>query len=203
MLCLGAHSDDLEIGCAGTVMRLRREHDNLRCHWVVLSRSGSSQRESEARQSAEELLGPAAATIDVHDFRDAFFPFEGERVKGLFEALKSQVRPDIVLTHYRLDLHQDHRLMAELTWNTFRDHLILEYEIPKYDGGLGSPNFFVPLDQALVDRKIEILMRHFGTQRSRAWFDPETFRGLMRIRGLECNAPSGYAEAFYCRKCVV
>ena len=203
ILCLGAHSDDLEIGCAGTLLRLLAEGRDVRCHWIVLSGGNSDERASEARASARELLGSAAAAIEIQSFRDAFFPYCGEQVKKYFEELKRQVQPDIVLTHYRDDLHQDHRLVAELTWNTFRDHLILEYEVPKYDGGLGSPNFFVPLDKPQVERKIELLVKHFGSQRSNPWFSAETFRGLLRIRGIECNSPSGYAEAFYCRKAVV
>ena len=203
ILCLGAHADDIEIGCAGTLLRLLAECKDVRCHWIVLSGGGSEDRASEARASASELLGSAASAIEIQSFRDAFFPYCGEQVKKYFEELKRQVRPDVVLTHYREDLHQDHRLVAELTWNTFRDHLILEYEIPKYDGGLGSPNLFVPLSREWVDRKVQLLMTHFASQRSNAWFCAETFRGLLRIRGIECNAPSGYAEAFYCRKCVV
>jgi LmbE family N-acetylglucosaminyl deacetylase len=203
ILCLGAHSDDIEIGCAGTLLRLLAERGDVRCHWVVLSGGLSDQRSGEARASASDLLGRAAAAIEVRSFRDAYFPYCGDQVKDYFEELKKQVQPDIVLTHYRDDLHQDHRLAAELTWNTFREHLILEYEVPKYDGGLGSPNLFVPLDRKYVDRKIQLLMTHFGSQHSNQWFSEETFRGLMRIRGLECNAPSGYAEAFYTRKAVV
>ena len=203
ILCLGAHSDDIEIGCAGTLLRLLAECKDVRCHWIVLSGGGSEDRASEARASASEFLGSAASAIEIQSFRDAFFPYCGEQVKEYFEKLKRQVQPNIVLTQYRDDLHQDHRLVAELTWNTFRDHLILEYEIPKYDGGLGSPNLFVPLSHELVDRKVQLLMTYFGSQRSNPWFSAETFRGLLRIRGIECNSPSGYAEAFYCRKCVV
>jgi LmbE family N-acetylglucosaminyl deacetylase len=203
VLCLGAHSDDLEIGCAGTLMRLLAECRDVRCHWIVLSGGGSEERAGEARASAHELLGEAAAVVDVRDFRDAFFPYDGARVKEHFEEVKHRVQPDIVLTHSREDLHQDHRLVAELTWNTFRDHLILEYEVPKYDGGLGSPNLFVPLSHQVVAGKVQLLMTHFASQRCNQWFSGDTFRGLLRLRGLECNAPSGYAEAFYCRKVVV
>lgn len=203
VLCLGAHSDDIEIGCGGAILRLIAERPDARCHWVVFSRSGDAQREAEARASAAAVLGDAAAQIDVHDFRDAYFPYEGGRIKDVFEGLKRRLRPDVIFTHARDDLHQDHRLVCELTGNTFRDHLILEYEVPKYDGDLGRPGVFIPLTEDQVQRKIELLMHHFGSQRSRAWFAPETFRGLLRIRGLECNAPSGYAEAFHCRKCVV
>lgn len=203
VLCLGAHSDDIEIGCAGTVMRLLAESEGARCHWVVLSGGNNDERAGEARACARELLGGAATAIEIQSFRDAFFPYQGERVKEFFEDLRRRVQPDIVLTHYGHDLHQDHRLVAELTWNTFRDHLILEYEIPKYDGGLGSPNLFVPISREQAVRKIDLLMTHFGSQRSNQWFTEETFRGLMRIRGIECNSPSGYAEAFYCRKLLI
>jgi LmbE family N-acetylglucosaminyl deacetylase len=203
VLCLGAHADDIEIGCAGTLLRMLDECKDARCHWVVLSGGDSDVRENEARASARELLGGAAASIEIEKFRDAFFPYCGGQVKEYFEGLKQRVQPDIVLTHHREDLHQDHRLVTELAWNTFRNHLILEYEVPKYDGGLGSPNLFVPLSEDLVSCKVELLMDHFHSQRSNQWFSAETFRGLMRIRGIECNSPSGYAEAFHCRKCVV
>lgn len=202
VLCLGAHSDDIEIGCAGTIQRMLIEHPKARCHWIVFS-GGEGERASEARASASALLGDRAASIQVESFKDAYFPYHGSQVKGFFDDLKRRIRPDVVFTHYHADLHQDHRLLAELTWNTFRDHLILEYEIPKYDGGLGSPNVFVPLSDEAVANKVELLMSHFGSQRSNQWFSEATFRGLMRLRGIECNAPSGYAEAFYGRKCVL
>ncbi len=203
ILCLGAHSDDIEIGCGGTVLRLLSERRNVRCHWIVLSRGGCAAREREARDSARAFLGAAATSVEVADFRDAYFPFQGAELKDFFENVKQRVQPDIIWTPHREDLHQDHRLVAELTWNTFRDHLILEYEIPKYDGGLMGPQVFVPLEGDHVERKVSLLMEHFATQRPRAWFTPDTFRGLMRIRGLECNAPSGYAEAFHAAKVVV
>jgi LmbE family N-acetylglucosaminyl deacetylase len=201
VLVLGAHSDDIEIGAGGTLRRLLGAYPAVRAHWVVFS--ARERRAQEARESAAEILGgDPRHTIETHEFRDGFFPYRGERLKEAFEALKAGGRPDIVLTHHREDLHQDHRLVAELTWNTFRDHVILEYEVPKYDGVVGAPNFFVPLSSAALEAKIEGLMRHFGSQRDKQWFTPETFRSLARLRGIECRAPTGYAEAFYLRKAI-
>lgn len=202
VLCLGAHCDDIEIGCAGTILRLLDEHPRMVVHWVVFA--STPEREREARASAADVLAAAgAATVTVHDFRDGYLPYQGAMVKDEFEKLKVDVSPDVIFTHYRGDAHQDHRLICELTWNTFRDHLVLEYEIPKYDGDVGRPNVYVPLPEAVCECKIELLDRHFTTQRSRRWFDKETFRGLMRLRGLESNAPELYAEAFHCRKVVL
>lgn len=198
VLLIGAHSDDIEIGCGGTVLRLVRERPKLTIHWVVLAAEGV--REEEARRSASRFLrGAEDAHVTVHGFRDGFLPYLGPPVKEAFEALKP-VRPDLVFTHHGGDRHQDHRLIAELTWNTFRDHLVLEYEIPKYDGDLGQPNVFVSLDEDVVTEKVAALMAEFGSQRSKRWFTPETFRGLMRIRGIESASPTGAAEAFYARK---
>ena len=202
ILALGAHADDIEIGCGGTILRLAQAYPKLEAYWVVLS--GSSDRASEARASAEAFLGGVEKPqIVVTDFRDGFFPYSGGDVKDFFEHLKGEVSPDVILTHYRHDLHQDHRLVCELTWNTFRDHLILEYEIPKYDGDLGAPNFFVHLDQETCDRKIGTIMAHFSSQLDRRWFTDDLFRSLLRLRGMESNAPNGAAEAFYCRKITV
>ena len=202
VLALGAHSDDLEIGCGGTILRLVQEYPALEWHWLVLGATG--ERADEARASAEAFLeGAPARTVTVEAFRDGFFPYQGEQIKERFEELKRSFAPDLILTHYRHDLHQDHRLVADLTWNTFRDHLILEYEIPKYDGDLGSPNLFVRLDAATARRKVEGLLAGFPSQRSRRWFAEEVFLALMRLRGMESNAPSGYAEGFYCRKAVI
>ena len=199
ILCLGAHSDDLEIGCGGTLLRLLAEQEAV-VRWVVLGCSG--QRSEEARKSAESMLDAAREKqVNLHEFRDGFFPYLGGEIKEAFEELKGQVTPDLIFTHTRKDLHQDHRLLNELTWNTFRNHLILEYEIPKYDGDLGSPNLFVPLDDAVVEKKIRHLMQHFASQRDKRWFDEETFRGLLRVRGVE--AGERYAEAFYCRKIIL
>jgi LmbE family N-acetylglucosaminyl deacetylase len=201
ILCLGSHSDDIEIGCGGTILRLLSSNQNLEVVWVVFS--SSKEREREARNSAGMFLGQAKQKeIIVNDFRDGFFPFDGAKIKDFFEGLK-RVSPDLILTHHRKDAHQDHRLIAELTWNTFRDHLILEYEIPKYDGDLGQPNLFVTLESDVCQRKVSYIMDSFQSQHNKRWFQQETFLSLMRLRGMECNAPSGYAEAFHCRKLVV
>ena len=201
ILCLGSHSDDIEIGCGGSVLRLLSSYSNLKFVWVVFS--SSVERKREAQASAELFLKDAKQKeIIVKDFRDGFFPFQGSEIKNFFEGLKG-VSPDLVFTHSRKDAHQDHRLIAELTWNTFRNHLVLEYEIPKYDGDLGQPNFFIPLEQDIYQRKIRYLTEAFESQRAKRWFAPETFLALMRLRGMECVAPSGYAEAFYCRKLVL
>lgn len=201
LLCLGAHSDDIEIGCGGSVLRLLEEHPGSSVTWVVLS--GTEERAREARASAADFLaGAGERRLEIESFRESFFPYQGGGIKEFFETLKP-VRPDVVFTHTRRDLHQDHRLVAELTWNTFRDHLILEYEIPKYDGDLGAPNCFVPLSEAGARRKVELLLRHFESQKKRAWFRADTFWALLRIRGVECNAPDGFAEAFYAPKLVL
>ena len=201
VLCLGAHSDDIEIGCGGTILRLLSCYKNVEVTWVVFS--SDKEREREARNSAELFLGQAKRKeIVVKDFRDGFFPFDGAKIKEIFERLKP-VLPSLIFTHNRKDAHQDHRLMAELTWNTFRDHLILEYEILKYDGDMGQPSVFVALGSEVCQRKINYLMDAFQSQRAKRWFQKETFLSLMRLRGMECNAPSGYAEAFYCRKLVL
>ena len=202
VLCLGAHCDDLEIGCAGTVLKLTEAPDPPAITWVVFT--SDARREAEAVASAEALLRRAARSrIIVQKFRDGFLPYEGATVKEIFEELKQEVSPDLVLTHYRDDLHQDHRVISELTWNTFRDHLIFEYEIQKYDGDLGAPNLFVQLDEPLVRRKIDAILTGFPSQVGKRWFAEETFRAMLRLRGMECHAPDNYAEAFYCRKLVV
>lgn len=199
VLCIGAHSDDIEIGCGGTILRLSEDYPGCRFYWVVFS--GEGVRADEARRGAELFAGQGIiGGPRLHSFRDGFMPYEGARVKEVFEKMKQEVLPDLILTTSRRDSHQDHRLLGELTWNTFRDHLILEYEIPKYDGDLGNPSLFVPLTKEACERKVEFLMTAFPSQRPKRWFEPETFRSLLRIRGMECNAPSGYAEAFYCRK---
>jgi LmbE family N-acetylglucosaminyl deacetylase len=199
ILCLGAHSDDIEIGAGATLLSLLERDRRLKVRWCVLS--GSSEREKEARASAADfLLEAAEAQIEVLAFPDGFFPQHSDTIKAWFEELKERVDPDIILTHYREDAHQDHRQVCHLTWNTFRDHCILEYEIPKWDGDLGQPNLYVPITAGVTERKIELLMRHFGSQRSKQWFDADTFRGLARLRGMECRAPERYAEAFFARK---
>lgn len=202
VLCLGCHSDDIEIGCGGTVLRLADQYPDLVFHWVVFSAIGA--REDEARRGVtlfthDGVLG----SLILKSFRDGFMPFEGSEIKDVFEDLKTKIRPDLVLTHYRKDAHQDHRLVSELTWNTFRNHLVLEYEIPKYDGDLGRPNIFVPLTKEICQKKVEFLLQAFQSQKAKHWFQQDTFLGLMRLRGMECNAPSGYAEAFYGHKLVI
>jgi LmbE family N-acetylglucosaminyl deacetylase len=202
LLAVGSHADDIEIGAGGTVLALTQAFPGLEVDWVVLA--ASDDREVEARASAEAFLAEAGTTrVDVHGFRDGFLPYRGEEVKEVFEELKARGEPDIVLTHTRSDLHQDHRLACELTWNTFRNHLILEYEIPKVDGDLGVPNAYVPLSVEIAQRKVSLLQRHFASQASKHWFDGETFMGLMRLRGVEAVAESRYAEAFICRKVVI
>jgi LmbE family N-acetylglucosaminyl deacetylase len=199
ILCLGSHSDDIEIGCGGTILRLAQQYPDTTFYWVVFSATGVRAREARCAAvrftNSARLAGPFLKT-----FRDGFLPFEGAEVKAVFEELKKEISPDVVFTHNRKDAHQDHRLVAELTWNTFRNHLILEYEIPKYDGDLGQPSFFVPLQPETYQDKVQFIMDAFQSQHSKHWFQPETFLSLMRLRGMECNAPSGYAEAFYCRK---
>jgi LmbE family N-acetylglucosaminyl deacetylase len=199
LLCLGAHSDDIEIGCGGTILRLIEQYPNLFVYWVVFS--GQDQRSEEALASATDFLRQAGnKKIVLKDFKDGFFPYTGAEVKAFFEELKQEISPDLIFTHYRHDLHQDHRTLCELAWNTFRNHFILEYEIPKYDGDLGNPNFFVYLDEAARKRKIELLLKHFRTQGNKHWFTEETFASILRLRGIESKAPDGYAEAFHCRK---
>lgn len=202
ILCLGCHSDDIEIGCGGTILRLIEEHPGCVFHWVVFSATGV--REDEARRAVTLFAGPAHVRGPLlNKFPDGFMPSVAADVKKVFEELKQTLSPDLIFTHNRKDAHQDHRLIAELTWNTFRDHLILEYEIPKYDGDLGQPGLFVPLEPAVCQKKVRYLMDTFQSQRSKRWFQEDTFLSLMRLRGMECNAPSGYAEAFYCRKMVL
>jgi LmbE family N-acetylglucosaminyl deacetylase len=202
ILCLGAHCDDVEIGCGGTLLRLLAEHPGSTVRFAALA--STPAREAETRAAAGELLaGAARADITVETFRDGYFPYEGAAIKDFFEATKRACKPDLVLTHHRHDRHQDHRFVAELTWNTFRDHLIVEYEIPKYEGDLGTPNVYVPLTPALARRKIDVLLRSFKSQASRAWFRAETFEAVLRLRGVECNAPDGLAEAFHVAKLVV
>ena len=201
LLCLGAHADDIEIGCGGTVLRVAAEVPDLVARWIVFS--GTGRRETEARDSAAAFLESASEKqIEVLGFRDGYFPFQGGEIKDWFEAIKGDFDPSVILTHWQGDAHQDHRLVAELTHNTFRDHLVLEYEIPKYDGDLGNPAFFVPLTEAQLSRKVETIRQHFSSQHGRSWFSDETFRAIARLRGIGCNAPEGLAEAFYARKIV-
>lgn len=202
ILCIGAHADDIEIGCGGAILQTIAHRKPVDVDWVVFSAPAGRAR--EARRSAGLFLkGARRKRIVVKQFRDGFFPHEGAVIKESFEQLKRELAPDLVLTHHRDDRHQDHRLLSDLTWNTFRDHCILEYEVPKYDGDLGAPNCFVPLDRRIWIRKLKYLHAAFGSQRDKHWFSDETFRGLMRLRGLECRAPDGYAEAFHARKLVL
>jgi LmbE family N-acetylglucosaminyl deacetylase len=201
-LCLGSHSDDIEIGCGGTILQLARQYPDATFHWWVFSATGV--RATEAKCAALRFTGSARLAEPVlMSFPDGFLPYVGSEVKAIFEELKRDLSPDLIFTHNRHDAHQDHRLIAELTWNTFRNHLILEYEIPKYDGDLGQPALFVPLQAETYQSKVRIIMDSFQSQHSKHWFQPETFLALMRLRGMECNSPSGYAEAFYCRKMVL
>ena len=199
ILCLGAHADDIEIGCGGTILRLLDQYTPTIVHWVVFS--ANSERASEANRSAQMFLAAAQhKAITIKNFRESFFPYQAAEIKEYFEELKGLAFPHLIFTHYREDLHQDHRLISELTWNTFRDHFISEYEILKYDGDLGIPNFFVYLTAATCKKKIEVIINCFVSQRSKVWFSEETFRSLLRIRGVESQSPSAYAEAFHCRK---
>lgn len=201
VLCLGAHSDDIEIGCGGTILTLASRME-IEVYWVVFSADRVRQR--EAKGSAQLFLEQAKGkTVVVRNFKMSFFPFAGGQIKEYFEQLKQECSPDLVFTHYRHDLHQDHQIISNLTWNSFRNHLILEYEIPKYDGDLGTPNFFVPLNETIRARKIEYILSSFRTQAEKEWFTEPTFSSILRLRGIESNAPGGYAEAFYNRKMVL
>ncbi len=197
VLCLGAHCDDIEIGCGGALMELQRREPSLQFIWVVFC--GDDVREPESRAAAARMLG-SACNVRVHRYRASFLPHSGSAVKDAFEALKASVEPQLIFTHQLADRHQDHRLIAELTWNSFRNHGIFEYEIAKFEGDLGHPNFYVPLSPPVLQRKLEVLMDCFPSQRARTWFDAELFRGQMRLRGIECNAESRYAEGFHARK---
>lgn len=202
VLCVGAHSDDIEIGCGGTILRILSEYDDVEVHWVVLGSSG--ERDGEAVTSADKFLANVKKKeIIIQHFKTSFFPYIGEEIKNFFEKLKEKISPDIIFTHYRNDLHQDHRLVSELTWNTYRNNLIFEYEIMKYDGDIGSPNVFVHLDDTLCRKKISFIMDSFKTQGEKDWFTPDAFLSLLRIRGIESKAPGKYAEGFYCRKVVL
>lgn len=202
VLCIGAHSDDIEIGAGATILGWIDRGVQLDVHWAVLSAIGP--RADEAHASARQFLANAhKAVIDLATFKDGFFPYQGDEIKAWFEALRRRASPDLILCHWRRDAHQDHREVSKLTWNTFRDHTILEYEIPKWDGDTGQPNVYLPTSRALMERKIKLLHDHFGSQRSKDWFDGETFMGLARLRGMECRAPDGFAEAFHARKLTV
>jgi len=197
ILCVGAHSDDIEIGCGGSMLHLLRARPDATVLWVVFS--AGSPRDEEARVSASQFLeGARDAEVHIEGFRGSFFPDQWSEIKAFFEAELKSFDPDLIFTHYRKDRHQDHRVLSDLTWNTFRDHFVLEYEIPKYDGDLGQPNFYFPVAEDLADRKVNTLMTAFKSQHGRHWFTEDLFRGLMRVRGME--TASRYAEAFYIRK---
>jgi LmbE family N-acetylglucosaminyl deacetylase len=201
ILCMGAHSDDIEIGCGGTILRLADQYPSCEFHWIVFNAIGT--RETEARSAAQLFAGARLKEPLLKTFQDGFMPYVGSEVKAVFENDLKQLSPDLIFTHNGNDAHQDHRLISQLTWNTFRDHFILEYEIPKYDGDLGRPSVFVPLDKEVCERKVDYLMNAFQSQQTKRWFQPDTFFSLMRLRGMECAASSGYAEAFYCRKLLI
>lgn len=202
LLCLGAHSDDIEIGCGGTVLRLIDDYENIIIHWIVLSEDGERGREAII-SSNNFLKKTKKKNVILKNYQSSFFPFIGSKIKSFFIQLKKTISPDIIFTHYRHDLHQDHRLVSDLTWQTFRNHLILEYEIPKYDGDLGTPNFFVHLDEKISLRKVQYILESFESQSRKKWFSKEIFFSLLQLRGLESSSPSRYAEAFYCRKLVL
>ncbi|MGO9573307.1 MAG: PIG-L deacetylase family protein [Terriglobales bacterium] len=201
VLCLGCHSDDIEIGCGGAILRLAEQYPDCNVHWVVFSAIGV--RETEARRAAELFAGSRVKTSLLKTFQDGFMPYVGAEVKTIFEKELKSINPDLIFTHNGKDAHQDHRLISELTWNTFRNHLILEYEIPKYDGDLGQPSVFVPLETDVYQKKVRYIIDTFQSQHTKPWFQQDTFLSLMRLRGMECNAPGGYAEAFYCRKLMI
>ena len=199
ILCLGAHCDDIEIGCGATLLTLLNRYTNVHVHWHVLTSTPARAEEAQAAAS-DFCAGAASASITVHEFRDGYLPYEGAAIKDTFEAIKPTVSPDLIFTHYRSDAHQDHRLISELTWNTFREHQILEYEIPKWDGDLGRPSVFVDIDPVHAARKIELLQQHYNSQQRKHWFTDDLFHSLMRLRGMESHSPTQLAEAFYAHK---
>lgn len=201
ILCLGAHGDDIEIGCGGTLLKLLAEWSKTTVHWVVLS--AAADRAGEAEDSAHRFIGNRAARVTVESYRDGYFPYHAVEIKEFFATLGREIEPDLIFTHRCADAHQDHRLIGELTWQTFRDQTILEYEIPKFEGDLGTPNLYVELGSEIVERKVQNLLDVFATQRDKHWFTADTFRSVMRLRGVECRAAEGYAEAFHCRKMVL
>lgn len=199
VLCIGAHCDDIEIGCGATLLRLLRLRKDVSVRWFVLA--STKKRAAEAAAAAALFLrGARSREVRIEAFTDGHFPYQGAEIKRYFEEhVKRGPVPDLVFTHYRDDRHQDHRVVSDTTWQTFRDALILEYEIPKWDGDLGVPNVFVAIDPATCERKIRYITRCYATQRTKPWFTAETLRSLMRIRAVESRAPR-YAEAFYGRK---
>lgn len=199
VLCLGAHPDDIEIGCGAAILELVRQAADVR--WAVFS--GDGRRAEEAARSARLFLGAdAGRRLVLHTFRDGYFPAQFAAIKEACEALAVTFPPDLVFTHFRGDRHQDHRMLSDLAWNTFRRHVILEYEIPKWDGDLSTPNLYAPVSARAARRKVAILTRAFASQRGKDWFSDEVFFGLMRLRGMECRSRSGFAEAFFGHKLV-
>lgn len=199
VLCLGAHCDDIEIGCGGALMTLAERHPGLKMHWVVFT--GAGVREAETRAAATRVMPHSSRiTVEVHPLPPSWLPTHWTEAKQIMEGVRRRCNPDLVFTHRLEDRHQDHRTVAELTWNSFRDHLVLEYEIAKYEGDLGQPNLYMPLSRGVVEAKVEMLMQSFPSQRDHDWFDADTFNGLMRLRGVECRAPDRFAEAFHGRK---
>ena len=202
ILCLGAHCDDIEIGCGGTILNLLEKYKNTKVHWIVFS--SDTRRSKEARFGANIFLKYAREkTIEIKKFRNGYFPYVGGEIKEYFEELKNKTSPDLIFTHYKKDLHQDHRVISELTWNTFRNHLILEYEIPKYDGDFGAPNYFVSLESSICNTKVNTILNCFKTQGDKHWLTEDLLYSILRIRGMECCSPTNYAEAFYCRKAII
>ena len=202
LLCLGAHCDDIEIGCGGALLALQEKYEISEIRWEVFA--STPERKSEAENAARAFIGNRVrAEIHVHDYRDAYLQESWAEIKDDFETIKQAYQPDLILTHYGRDKHQDHRLVSELTWNTFRNHLILEYEIPKYDGDLGRPNLFIPVTDIQAQRKVDILLNAYQSQADRHWFEADTFLSLMRLRGLECGGAQKYAEGFYARKAII
>ncbi len=202
ILCLGAHCDDIEIGCGGTLLKWIGEYPIQYIKWAVFA--SNETRKQEALDCAHRFLADVPdKEIVVHSYRDAFLPYSAVEIKEYFETVKASFNPDVVFTHYRHDRHQDHRLISDLTWNTFRSHLILEYEIPKYDGDLGIPNCFCRLGEEQVNQKVDFLLQSYESQAVKHWFDRETFLSLMRLRGMEAAATEKYAEAFHLRKVII
>jgi len=199
ILCIGAHCDDIEIGCGATILSLQAQNPRCRFHWFILT--STPQRRIEAMEAVEALVeAPARGEIRILALRDGFLPAHVAEVKDEFEQVKRSTNVDLILTHHGQDRHQDHELASRVTWQTFRDHMIWEYEIPKYDGDLLTPNLYVPLPSERVARKLEVITRAFRSQQTKSWFKRENLEALMRLRGLESRAPSGYSEAFHCRK---
>lgn len=199
VLCIGAHCDDIEIGCGGTILALQQRHANCRIHWLILT--SNAARRAEALTGAEALVQPSArGEVRICELPDGLLPAHFAEVKSEFEGLRRVIEPDLIFTHHGRDLHQDHSLVSQVTWQTFRNHMVWEYEIPKYDGDLATPNMYVPLTSVVATRKTDVITRSFTSQASKSWFTAENLLSMMRLRGLESRAPSGFAEAFHCRK---